>query len=140
MHITFFEDDESEFEVRFRLLLYQVSKICDRNSHKMAKIPLSDFLTKNKIFFNLTFFVDKNNAYTPIRVCWIRFLYQFWHNSAHNASKLALKFWKSKNFTFSIFDEQSQWINILNCQIFFEQVFILSIEVALIHFSCIKLI
>ena len=44
-----------------------------------------------KHILNLNFFIDKNNANTLIRVCFIRFLYHFWNNSAHNASKLALK-------------------------------------------------
>ena len=65
-----------------------------------------------KHILNFTFSIDKNNAYTLIRVCWIRFLNQFWHYSARDVSKLALKLWKSKKFTFSIFDEQSNWVSI----------------------------
>ena len=94
----------------------------DRNSQKMAKMASSDFKSKKRMF-NLTFFIDKNNAYTLIRVCWIRFYNQFWHNSAHNASKLALKLGKSTNLIFLIFDEQSKRVEIQNFQIFFEQTF-----------------
>ena len=61
-------DAESEFEVRFELILYQVPQNRDLNFRKIAKITSSDFLTKKHIS-NLTFFIDKNNAYTLIRVC-----------------------------------------------------------------------
>ena len=88
-----------------------MSRNRDRNSRKIANIPSSDFSTKQHIL-NFTFFVDKNNASTLIRVCWFRFLYQFRHNNAHNASKLALKLWKSKNLTYSILDEQSKWVKV----------------------------
>ena len=59
---------ESEFKVQFELFLYQVSQNRDLNFQKIAKITSSDFFTKKHIS-NLTFFIDKNNAYTLIRVC-----------------------------------------------------------------------
>ena len=54
-YLTYFKYDECEFE--FSLFLHRVSQNRDRNSQKMAKIPSSDFMTKN--IFNLTFFLQK---------------------------------------------------------------------------------
>ena len=52
MHITYFKDAKSEFEVESQLFPYQVSQNRDRNYQKMAKIASSDFMTKG-FEFNL---------------------------------------------------------------------------------------
>ena len=42
--MTYFGDDESEFEVRFQLFPYQVPQNRDQNSQKMGKIASSVFI------------------------------------------------------------------------------------------------
>ena len=69
-------------------------------------MALCEFMTW-KTYFEFNQYIHKNNDYTPIWVCWIRFLNKFWHKSAHIATKLALRLWKSTNFSFLIFDQQS---------------------------------
>ena len=58
LHVTYFEDGETEFKVNFQRFLSQVSRNRDRNSQKMAKNPSSDFMTRKHIL-SLIVFIEK---------------------------------------------------------------------------------
>ena len=74
---------------------------------KMAKTPLSDFMTKKPIL-SLTIFIDKNYCLYPNLTMLNPIFESILAYQCRKGLKISLEIWKIKEFHFFIFNEQSK--------------------------------